>query len=124
MRGVTLVELLIVILILGVLGSLVAPVAFKSIDSAQAETDYLKLDRQLDMVAFQAYARGAGATVRLAGSEMHWTVGDGYRGVEVFPRLFFPKEQTVIFAPSGVATPASVDVLVAGSAKELGLNRW
>ena len=124
MRGVTLVELLIVILILGVVGSLIAPVAFNSIDRARAETDYLKLDRQLDMVSFQAYSRGAGATVRLVGSEMHWSVGDDYRGVEVYPTLAFPGEQAIAFAPSGIAKPASVEVLVAGSAKELRLNRW
>jgi prepilin-type N-terminal cleavage/methylation domain-containing protein len=56
--GFTLIELMIVILVMGLLAGLVAPLTFKQMDKSRAKTDYLKLRNVIKGHTTKAFAQG------------------------------------------------------------------
>ena len=81
-RGFTLVELLIVLTIIGLTASLVAPLGAKQFEKARAQEEWLTLRRTVDGLAFRAYALGRDTELHAQGASLTWRLPDGQRSEE------------------------------------------
>lgn len=122
--GFTLVELLIVLTIVGLTASLIAPLGAKQFDKARAQEEWLTLRRTVDGLAFRAYALGRGTEIRVEGTAMTWRVADGANGRLVFERIFFEPSQKITIDAAGYADRDAMLVRLAGRPRELPLNGW
>ena len=101
-RGMTLIELLIVFSIVGMLVALVAPATSGLMDKARAQE----------------------VSVTGRGTEIFWTVEDSPPSSLKLSRLFVEPEQTIKINANGVATPDRLSIRQAGRERVLILNRW
>lgn len=124
LRGFTLVELLIVLTIIGLTASLVAPLGAKQFDKARAQEEWLTLRRTVDGLAFRAYALGRGTEIRAEGTSLSWRVADGSSGKLVFEKVFFEPKQVVLIDANGYADRDVMLIRMAGRPRELSLNEW
>jgi len=122
--GMTLVELLIVFSIVGMLAALVGPASAGLMDKARAQQEWLTLERQINDLAFRAFAEGQGVSITARGTEVSWTAGGRPRQSLQLSRLFFDPEQSVQINSRGVAIPDKMTVRQAGRERVLVLNRW
>jgi len=122
--GMTLVELLIVFTILGLLVSLVGPAAYRQVERAQAQEEWLTLQRAVRDLAFQAYISGRQTRVEVSGTKMEWTAEQ--RGTKrlVFKHLFFDPSTVMVISTNGVYDVSGVSVTQRGRQRVLELNRW
>jgi prepilin-type N-terminal cleavage/methylation domain-containing protein len=97
-RGFTLIEVLVVMLLVSVLITLVAPVGAKQVEKARAQTEFLELDRQIGRLAMDAFLRSDFVTLN-------------GRGAVEFEQLFFGTEQRVVINPNGIANPQLLELL-------------
>ena len=104
-QGFTLIEVLVVMLLVSLLITLVAPVGAKQVEKARAQTEYLELDRQIGRLALDAFLRSDFVTLNAAGKELAWEFESGGRGAVEFEQLFFGAEQRVVINPNGIANP-------------------
>ena len=123
-RGMTLIELLIVFSIVGMLVALVAPATAGLMDKARAQEEWLVVERQITQLAFLAFAEGRAVSVTGRGTEIFWTVEDSAPSSLKLSRLFVEPEQTITINANGVATPDRLSIRQAGRARVLILNRW
>ena len=123
-RGFTLVELLIVLTIVGLTASLVAPLGAKQFDKARAQEEWLTLRRTVDGLAFRAYALGRETELHAKGTSLEWMFADGKRGHLYFDRVFFEPEQTIAIDRNGYADRDRLQLRMAGAKRELPLNGW
>lgn len=121
-RGMTLVELLIVLTIAGLLASLVGPYGARALDSARAQEDWLNMTRMIRGISFKAYSEGTDYELRLRGAELTWSRGREQIGTRSFEFLFFDPEQQIIINRNGIASPDELSVLHRGRARRLALN--
>ncbi len=110
-RGFTLIEVLVVMLLVSVLITLVAPVGAKQVEKARAQTEFLELDRQIGRLAMDAFLRSDFVTLNAAGKELAWEFEAGGRGAVEFEQLFFGTEQQVVINPNGIANPQLLELL-------------
>lgn len=122
--GFTLVELLIVLTIIGLTASLVAPLGAKQFDKARAQEEWLTLRRTVDGLAFRAYSLGRETELHAKGTSLEWTFTDGKKGRLNFKKVFFAPEQTISIDRNGYADRDRLELRMAGAPRELTLNNW
>lgn len=122
--GFTLVELLIVLTIIGLTASLVAPLGAKQFDKARAQEEWLTLRRTVDGLAFRAYSLGRETELHAKGTSLEWAFADGKKGHLDFKKVFFAPEQTISIDRNGYADRDRLELRMAGAPRELTLNNW
>ena len=122
--GFTLVELLIVLTIVGLTASLVAPLGAKQFEKARAQEEWLTLRRTVDGLAFRAFALGRETELHAKGSLLEWRFADGQGGNLELSRIFFDPEQTTFIDRNGYADRDHLQMRMAGAPRELSLNHW
>lgn len=110
-RGFTLVEILLVVLLMSVVIALVAPLGVSQVEKARAQTEWLTLDRAMDQLSLDAFVRGDFVDVVAAGKRLAWEFEGGQRGNIEFEQLFFLPEQRLTINPNGIADRAEIEVL-------------
>jgi len=120
----TLVELLIVLTILGLLLGLVGPLAVDRFEKAQAQEEWLTLERTVSSLAFRAYAEGRSVELRGQGGRLTWQSRDGEPRQLEFRHLFFDPPQHVVVNPNGVSDPGALALRQSGRERSIALNAW
>jgi len=123
-RGMTLIELLIVFSIVGMLVALVAPATAGLMDKARAQEEWLVVERQVGNLAFRAFSGGQAISITGRGAELSWSIGETEQGSLKLSHLFVDPEQTIRINSHGVATPNRLVIRHAGRDRVLLLNRW
>jgi prepilin-type N-terminal cleavage/methylation domain-containing protein len=116
--GMTLVELLIVLAIVGVVGSLVAPSAINQLNRARAQQETLNFLRLIDGLAFRAYLESEASEVLLEGTRVTLVSKGRQTATIEYKRLYFSPAQRVRFSENGVTSPTHVSVF-SGSRERL-----
>jgi len=122
--GFTLIELLIVIGIVGLTASLVAPVGLKQVERARADAEWLTLSRTMTGLSFRAFAQGRSLDIAADGTRLAWQASSGAKGELVLERVFFPPGQRIRVTRNGVAEPGQLHAAVSGEDRVLKLNGW
>jgi len=120
-RGFTLIEILLVVLLLSVTLTLVAPLGVEQVDKARAQSEWLTLDREIGRLSMNAFLQSEFITVHAAGKELVWESDAGEQGVIVFEHLFFSPEQRLTINPNGIAEPMEIEVLQRDRQRTLSL---
>ena len=110
-RGFTLIEILIVVLLVSIVAGLVAPLGVEQVEKARAQSEWLTLDREIGRLAMDAFLRSDFITIDAAGKQLAWASSGGARGVIEFEQLFFSPQQRVTFNPNGIADRSVLEVL-------------
>ena len=110
-QAFTLIEVLVVMLLVSMLITLVAPLGIEQVERARAQSEWLELDRQMSRLSLNAFLRGDFVTVHAAGKRLNWESQGGRRGAVEFEQLFFTPEQHVTINPNGIADRAEIEVL-------------
>ncbi|WP_108947131.1 pilus assembly FimT family protein [Shewanella halifaxensis] len=96
-KGFTLIELMVILLIMGVLLSLVGPLAVKNVDKTNSRTEELQLKNWFDKVSQSAFYRSQIVTISLQGRAVNATVDVAASKVKIdsimFDSLFFPPQE-------------------------------
>ena len=121
-RGMTLVEVLIVLTIAGLLTSLVAPYGGRALDSARSQEEWMTTTRLVRGIAFRAYSEGTDYHLHLRGTELTWSRGKQQVGTRRFEFLFFDPEQRVTLNRNGIADREELSVLHRGRPRQILLN--
>lgn len=111
MRGFTLVEILLVVVLMSVLIALVAPLGIQQVEKARAQAEWLTLDREIGRLSLDAFIRSDFVTLYAAGKQLEWQFDDGRKGALEFEQLFFSPEQQVTINPNGIADRLQIEVL-------------
>jgi len=111
MRGFTLVEILLVVVLMSVLIALVAPLGIQQVEKARAQAEWLTLDREIGRLSLDAFVRSDFVTLVAAGKQLEWQFDDGRKGAIEFEQLFFSPEQQVTINPNGIADRLQIEVL-------------
>lgn len=123
-RGMTLIELLIVFSIIGVLGALVAPATAGLMGKARGQEQWLVVERQVNDLAFKAFAEGKPVSITGRGSELILVVGDEPKRSLPLAGLFVDPEQTIRINSHGVAAPDRIVFRQGNRERVLVLNHW
>lgn len=123
-RGFTLIELLIVISIVALTASLVAPLGVKQVEKIRAESEWITLRRAVDTLAFRAFAQGRSIEILAAGTRLSWRVDGAIAGELLFERVFFPPGQEIRVTRNGYAEPDRLNASLMGDSRTLKLNEW
>lgn len=110
-RGFTLIEILLVVLLMSVLITLVAPLGIKQVEKARAQSEWLTLNRELGRLSLDAFLRSDFVTLVAAGKQLAWASDGGEQGVIEFEHLFFSPEQRLTINPNGIADPFEITVV-------------
>jgi prepilin-type N-terminal cleavage/methylation domain-containing protein len=121
-RGFTLVEILVVMVLLGTLLALVAPLAVNQLDRARAQSEWLALQRQVSRLTFEAFRRNDFLVMEADGGSLSWEWSSGERGAENYEQLFFPPVQRIQVNPNGVADTPRLEVVQRGTPRLIALN--
>lgn len=121
--GMTLIELLIVIAIMGFLSSLVVPDVRTQIERASAQEEFMRLQSELNTASFLAFSKGGNVTVIASGSEVTIFRSQLEQKRHQYSYLFFDPKQEFEYLNSGYATREKLTVTQRGRVKELDLNR-
>lgn len=108
-RGVTLVELLVVITIMMMMLSLVAPLTVDVVKKSEAQSEYLTFCRAIKKSAFQAFAGGQALTFSLEEHSARVTRQDGSEQVKQYEYLHF-KPQSFVINQNGFPTTQSIEL--------------
>ncbi len=123
LSGMTLIELLIVLSIVGMLVSLVSPSIQKTFDRASAQGEWLHLQNQLRSVAFKAYSSGRAIEVDFAGAELRISSSENdQKDIIAYRYLFFDPTQTIRFTANGFSSADSLRVSQLGRERIMRLN--
>jgi len=94
LRGFTLIELMIVIMLLGLVMSLVGPLTFQQVETARARSEQENLKRWLRQQSFFVYSRKESIELDFDGKALYLKKADGSREtLKQFNYLFFPPQQ-------------------------------
>lgn len=117
-------ELLIVISIMGLVGSLIAPLTTRALDRARAQEELIVAERTVKALALRAFVEGEVVVISGRGGELGWVIGADEPRQMRFQNLFFEPAQRVTISPNGYADANELIVLRAGRRYELELNGW
>lgn len=109
-RGFTLIEILLVVLLMSVLITLVAPLGVQQVEKARAQSEWLRLDREIGRLSLDAFLRSDFVTLVAAGKQLAWESDNGDQGVIEFEQLFFSPAQQITINPNGIADPGEITV--------------
>ncbi len=123
-RGFTLVEILIVIAILGLLVGLVGPITVERMQKAQAQTEWLEVERGLRGLGFRAFAEGREVELHADGMELRWRVAGEPERTRALKYWFFGPAQQVRIDANGIATPGTLEGHQGERKRTLVLNAW
>ena len=123
LAGMTLIELLIVITIMGFLSSLVVPDVRNQIERASAQEEFMRLQSELNTASFLAFSKGGNVTVIASGSELTISRSNSEQKRHQYSYLFFDPKQEFEYLNSGYATRDKLTVTQRGRLKEIDLNR-
>ena len=70
MRGFTLIEILLVVVLMSVLIALVAPLGIQQVEKARAQAEWLTLDREIGRLSLDAFIRSDFVTLYAAGKQL------------------------------------------------------
>lgn len=121
MRGFTLIEILLVVLLLSITLTLVAPLGVEQVEKARAQSEWLTLDREIGRLSMKAFIEGEFVSVNMAGKQLAWETGRE-QGVIEFEHLFFAPEQQLTINPNGIAEPMQIEVLQRDRQRTLSLE--
>jgi type II secretory pathway pseudopilin PulG len=120
----TLIELLIVILIVGLLTSLAAPNVQGQMERARAQEEFLRLQSELRVMAFTAYAEGRTLRISASGGALKVDSQAHPQRVLNYSYLFFDPVQSFTYLSTGYATADRLRVMQRGRAREVLLNQY
>lgn len=112
--GLTLIELLIVISIIGLVTSLIAPSSLKVVDQAKSSEELMTLTRVAGALRFEAYSKGAPITVWAQGNTFRWSSQQSGQRELVFEHLSFSKEYRLLLDANGNASMQQLEVIQRG----------
>ncbi|MDH3535778.1 MAG: type II secretion system GspH family protein [Gammaproteobacteria bacterium] len=110
-RGFTMIEILLVVVLISILITLVAPLGVAQVEKARAQSEWLTLDREIGRLSLDAFLRSEFVTVNAAGKQLAWESDRGEKGVIEFEQLFFSPAQRVTINPNGIADRSKIEVL-------------
>jgi len=110
-RGFTMIEILLVVVLISILITLVAPLGVEQVEKARAQSEWLTLDREIGRLSLDAFLRSEFVTVNAAGKQLAWESDRGEKGVIEFEQLFFSPAQRVTINPNGIADRSKIEVL-------------
>lgn len=122
--GMTLIELLIVIGIVGLTASLVAPVGIKQVARARADAEWLTVQRTINGISFRAFAQGRSFEIEAAGTRLVWKASGGSSGELLLGYTFFEPTQRIRVTRNGHSEPEELIASVADRKRRLRLNEW
>jgi prepilin-type N-terminal cleavage/methylation domain-containing protein len=123
LAGMTLIELLIVITIMGFLSSLVVPDVRNQLERASAQEEFMRLQSELNTASFLAFSKGGNVTVIASGSELTISRSTSEQKRHQYSYLFFDPKQEFEYLNSGYATREKLTVTQRGRVKEIDLNK-
>lgn len=123
LAGMTLIELLIVIMIMGFLSSLVVPDVRNQLERASAQEEFMRLQSELNTASFLAFSKGGNVTVIASGSELTISRSTSEQKRHQYSYLFFDPKQEFEYLNSGYATREKLTVAQRGRVKEIDLNK-
>lgn len=121
--GMTLLELLIVIAIIGLLASLVSPAVSTQMERASAQQEFLDLRNRFRSLAFRAYSTGIPVSIRATGTALEWQSSETSR-MKVYTHIFFEPRQEFTISSSGIASSQSLYFRQRSAPRQLQLNSW
>ena len=121
-RGFTLVEILLVLVLASVLIALVAPLGVAQVDKANAQSEWLTLARHVGRLSMDAFLRSDFVTLRADGQQLSWASDRGAPGVMDFEHLFFSPVQTVTINPNGISDQPQIELVQRGRPRSLVLR--
>jgi Tfp pilus assembly protein FimT len=110
----TLIELLIVISIIGLVTSLIAPSSLKVVDQAKSSEELMALTRVAGALRFEAYSKGSPIRVSAQGNTLRWSSQQSGQRELVFEHLSFSKEYQLIVDANGNASMQQLEVIQRG----------
>ena len=119
-QGFTLIELMIVILVMGLLAGLVAPLTFKQLDKARAKTEFLKLRNTIKSHTTKAFAQGVSYRIDTLGKTLPATSVLGSKSY-TFKYLEMP-EQFFIINSNGFPSIDKLTIDVAGQTRHITME--
>ena len=119
--GFTLVEILVVLALSAVLIALVAPLGVAQVEKAEAQSEWLTLERQISKLSMDAFLRSNFVTLHADGRALRWESETGERGVIEFEQLFFSPAQVVTVNPNGIADQPEIALEQRGRRRSLTL---
>ena len=124
--GFTLIELMIVLTIVGVLMTMVGPLAVQSVEKAQAKQEMLSLKNLLRKVSAKAFNTGNEYRVILSGKQVTLYLADNEEKPQElfeFEYLFF-QPQKLYYSNKGFVEPTLVKGTYRDKPLDLDLNLW
>ncbi len=109
-RGFTLLEILLVMALFSTVIALVAPLGSAQVEKAQAQSEWLTLERHVGGLSLDAFLRGDFVVLYADGQRLSWESDHGEAGFVEFEHLFFSPIQTVTINPNGIADRARIEV--------------
>jgi prepilin-type N-terminal cleavage/methylation domain-containing protein len=121
--GFTLVELLIVITIVGLLGSLVGPYGAKLFDRARAQEERVEIERWIHRLSMDAFMNGWSTTVDGQGSRIAWSIDGRETGLKDLRFSFIEPGTTISISRNGIAQPGTLVIVQSGRSFAIDLNK-
>jgi prepilin-type N-terminal cleavage/methylation domain-containing protein len=124
--GVTLIELLIVMVLVGLLLSLVGPFTFNLIDSASARNEKMQLIRWVKSESFSSFSQENNRRFKLEGQRIYQQPSKAnitnWSTLKQFEYLFF-EPQILEFNKQGYPRPDVIDYRIQGVEEQLDLAK-
>jgi prepilin-type N-terminal cleavage/methylation domain-containing protein len=108
-KGFTLIELIIVLSIVSLLLSVVAPISIKAVDKTEAKTELLNTTKWIKNIGFQAFIKQQSYSLELYGNtlNLYKTPSNELVKTKELASLNFT-QQRVDFNANGLVTPAQI----------------
>jgi prepilin-type N-terminal cleavage/methylation domain-containing protein len=121
--GLTLVELLVVISIVGLLVSLVSPFGSRLLERARAQQERVEIERLMVRLSSDAFVRGQSIRIVGHGSKLSWTVDQQIVGERSFEYTFVSPDVLIDINRNGIARPGDLIISQSGRDWKIELNR-
>lgn len=115
-RGMSLLELLIVMALMGLVLSLIGPLGMRQVERGEAVYESMQLQQLLNQVQQQAYVQATPVVLELDGKVMRRLEHAELIADYQFKHIFFPPQQIQINS-HGIAQQRQLDALVRGNAR-------
>lgn len=115
-RGLSLVELLIVMALMGLVLSLVGPLGMKQIERSEAVYESMQLQQLLNKAVQDAYVQATPIELKLDGKRLVSSDGSNTLLDQSFSHIFFPRQQVQINR-NGFSSQPQISALVRGQTR-------